>query len=416
VVGFLLGAATVLPLFGQTTAPVVTDSNDFGQYVVSHQDILGPFFSKNAGDFFRLAIPALLGIAGWMIFIDLAVDWGFDVVLSRVYAAFFAPAFVDWKRSIIYATGSLFLSFVFIALMGLAIVLGLSQAQPWILFTLIILVPASIVAQVVWIIYVYRTGVFISILFCIALSIVHGFASSLITQPLIAQPIMGSRAAPDITNFVDNVITPRLQAETQATRHELATVTGGRDSAQAKVNETQDEITQAESEQATLTREIEEKKNSDIGTLAQLINARAQGELATAREGLAAFPSKFPGSLLEAQARAQLTAVDAQIAAADAQRKQEEANEARAVATARADLLAKAVKGQATLSEMRHALIGQNRAAVSSLLGPPSDTASDQWNYRQRMILNPLTSEQTGLTVYFNEGVVQSVDYNRGAF
>ncbi len=28
------------------------------------------------------------------------------------------------------------------------------------------------------------------------------------------------------------------------------------------------------------------------------------------------------------------------------------------------------------------------------------------------MILNPLTNEHHGLTVYFNQGTVQSVDYN----
>jgi hypothetical protein len=47
------------------------------------------------------------------------------------------------------------------------------------------------------------------------------------------------------------------------------------------------------------------------------------------------------------------------------------------------------------------------------LFGAPSDTASDQWSYRRQMILNPLTGEHTGLIIYFNEGFVQSVDYNR---
>ncbi len=63
---------------------------------------------------------------------------------------------------------------------------------------------------------------------------------------------------------------------------------------------------------------------------------------------------------------------------------------------------------------MRQALVGKSRADVRALLGAPSDTGSDQWNYQQQMIVNPLTSEQTGLTVYFSEGSVQSVDYNRG--
>jgi capsule polysaccharide export protein KpsE/RkpR len=179
------------------------------------------------------------------------------------------------------------------------------------------------------------------------------------------------------------------------------------------VTQCQQEITQAETDQANLSREIEEKKNSDIYTFAQLIKARARGELGVAREGLAAFPQKFPGSPLLDQARTQLAAVNEQLATAEAKLKQQQADEVRTEAEARVELLAKAAKGQATLSEMRQALVGKSRAQVSDLLGQPSDTASDQWNYHKQMIVNPLTGEQTGLTVYFLEGAVQSVDYNR---
>ncbi len=256
----------------------------------------------------------------------------------------------------------------------------------------------------------FRTPFGISILFFVALFVVHIIASS-----LISGPVMGSRASPEITNFVDSVITPRLQADAKATREQLVTVTGGGQSAQAKVTETQEEIAQAESQQANLAKEIAEKKDSDIYTLAQLIKQRARGELESAREGLAAFPGKFPGSPLLAQAREQLEAVNGQIATAQAQHKQEEADQARADAQARADLLARAAKGKVTLSEIRQALIGKSRAQVKDLLGAPSDTGSDQWNYQQRMIVNPLTGEQTGLSVFFNQGAVQSVDYNRGA-
>ena len=91
----------------------------------------------------------------------------------------------------------------------------------------------------------------------------------------------------------------------------------------------------------------------------------------------------------------------------------EEADAARAAAQARADLLTRAGKGEVTLSEMRQALLGKTRAQVSNLLGLPSETASDSWSYRRQMILNPLTNEKHGLTVYFSEGIVQGVDYNQ---
>jgi hypothetical protein len=345
-----------------------------------------------------------------VIFISMVVGWGLDVLMSRAYAFFYAPAFADWKRAIIYATGSLFLSFLYAALLGLIIVvlLGLPQAQVFILLAVLVLFLVALAAQIVWVIYMFRTTLGISVLFFIAVFVVHVVAFC-----LISGPVMGSRASPDATNYVDGVVTPRLQADAKETRAQLATVTGGAESAQAKVTESQEEITQAESQQANLAKEIEEKKNSDIYTLAQLLKERARGELDSAREGLIAFPGKFPGSPLLAQAREQLDAVNGQIAANQAQRKQEEADQVRADAQNRADLLARAAKGQATLSQMRQALIGKSRAQVKDLLGPPSDTGPDQWNYQQQMIVNPLTSEQTGLTVFFSEGIVQTIDYNR---
>ncbi|HEX4140689.1 MAG TPA: hypothetical protein VHY09_10105, partial [Candidatus Methylacidiphilales bacterium] len=245
----LLCLGPALPLLAQATAPA--DTNDFGQYVVNHQDTLAPFFSKNAGDFFRLAIPALLGVAGWVVFITMVVGWGLDVLMGRAYAFFYAPAFADWKRAVIYATGSLFLSFLYTALMSFAIVLllGLAQAQLLIPLAILVLMFVAIAAQIVWILYIFRTGFGISIAFYVVLGIVHTVAAF-----LISQPIMGSRASPDVTNFVDSVITPRLEADAQAARRQLSSFGNGRDSAQAKVTESQDEIAQAESTQASLAK------------------------------------------------------------------------------------------------------------------------------------------------------------------
>lgn len=405
--------AAALPVTAETSVPAATGSDDFGQYIVDHQDTLGPFFSKNAGDFFRLAMPVLLEVAGWMVFITMVVGWGLDVLMSRAYAFFYAPAFADWKRAITYATGSLFLSFIYTALMGISIVLllGFSQALLLIGLAVTVLVLVALAAQIVWVLYLFRTSLGISILFYAVVLVVH-----LVAAFLIVEPIMGSRASPAITNYVDNVITPRLQSEAQATHKDLLAVTTGRDSVQGKVTQAQDEIAQAQGAQEVLAREIEQKKNSDIFALAQILKARARGELESARDQLAAFPQKYPGSPLEAQARAQLTAVDDQLAAAEALRKQQAANAAQAAAAARADLLARAAKGQATLSEMRQALIGKSRAQVSDLLGSPTETASDEWIYGRQMILNPLTSEVTGLEVYFSQGQVQGVDYHRGGY
>jgi hypothetical protein len=405
----LLGAGN-LPLLADTTSAPPAGSGDFGQYLADHQDDLGPFFSKNAGDFFRLAVPVLLGMTGWIVIFTMLIGWVIDVLASRGYAFFFAPAFADIKRSVIYATGRLFLSFVYTALMALAIVLllGLPHAEIIILVALLILLLVALAAQIVWILFLFRTSFGLSILFYLAVLLVHAVAGF-----LIAQPILGSHASTEMTNYIDRVVTLRLQAEAQATRRDLADVTTSRSSAEAKVTDSQNAISQAGSEQGRLTREIEAKKNSDLYTFAQIIKARARGELESARDQLAAFPGKFPGSPLDAQARAQLTAVNEQIVVRDAQHQQEEADAAKEAAASRADLLARAARGEVPLSEMRQTLIGKSRAQVGDLLGPPSDTGPDQWTYSRQMILNPLTSEKTGLTVYFLQGNVQGVDYYR---
>ena len=400
-----------LPLFADVNGGgAAPDNEDFGQYLADHQADLAPFFTKNAGDLFKLAVPLAMSMLGWVIIFTMLLGWGIDVLMSRGYSFFFAPGFSDWKRSVIYATGRLFLSFLYTCLMGLAIVLslGLAHALTIISIVVLVLLVVAFAAQVVWILYLYRTDFTISTVFYFVLALVHVVAGILITQP-----VMGPHAPTMATNFIDRAITPRLQADADATKAEAAKARSARDAVKTKVDDLQGQIAQSQAEQDQLHKQIEEKKNSDIYILAQIVKERAAGHLAAARDQLAAFPSRFPGSPLDALARTQLSEVNDQLTVDLAQKKQQEANEAQAEAQARADLLARAAKGEVTLSEMRQALIGKTRAQVSELLGVPSETASDSWGYSQQMILNPLTNEKHGLMVYFNVGIVQGVDYNR---
>ena len=408
----LLLAAASLPLLGAVNGGggLAPGNGDFGQYLADHQGDLAPFFTRNAGDFLKLALPLLMSMLSGVILFTMLLGWGIDVLMSRGYAFFFAPGFGDWKRSIIYATGRLFLSFVYTCLMGLAIVLslGLSHALAVIAVVVAVLVVVAFAAQVVWILYLYRTSFTHSTAFYFALALVHLVAGILITQP-----VMGPHAPSMATNFVDRAITPRLLAEADSTKAELARVKSARDAEKAKVGDLQGQIAQTQSDQDRLRQQIEEKKNSDIYIFAQIIKMRAKGNLASARDQLAAFPARFPNSPLDALARTQLSEVNDQMAVDLAREKQQAADEARTEAQARADLLSRAARGEVTLSEMRRVLIGKTRTQVSDLLGTPTETASDSWGYRQQMIVNPLTNEKHGLMVYFNIGIVQGVDYNR---
>jgi len=96
--------------FGAQAAPA--GGEDFGQYLADHQADLTPFFIKNASDLFKLAVPVLMGVMGWVILFTMLAGWVIDVLMSRGFAFLFAPAFAELKRTVIYATGRLFLSLV----------------------------------------------------------------------------------------------------------------------------------------------------------------------------------------------------------------------------------------------------------------------------------------------------------------
>lgn len=410
----LLGAAS-LPLMADgadvtSPQPAANGQEDFGQYLVDHQADLAPFFENNSGDLLKMAVPMVLEMVGWLIFFTMLAGWVVDVLMSRAFAFFFAPAYPELKRSLLYATGGLFLSFIYTCLIGLAVVFSLKLAHAGIVILLAVLLLAIVAfaAQIVWILYLYRTNFAISVVFYLALIAVHGLVGV-----LMIDPILGSRAPSAMTNFIDQAITPKLQAEAEATKRQLATVKSTLDADKEKASDLQNQIVQAQAEEERLGKEIEDKKNSDLYVFTQIVKVRANGDLDSARRQLIAFLAQFPASNVTEQARLQLSEINSQLALEETQKEQQDAGAAQAAALARADLLARAAKGEVTLSEMRQALIGKTRAQVSDLLGQPAETASDTWGYSRQMIVNPLTNEKHGLMVYFAEGIVQSVDYDR---
>ncbi len=404
-----VGMSSPLWADGDAAAPV-TGGGNFSQFVADHQAELGPFFADNSGDLFRLGVPVLMGLFGWVIFCTMLVGWGIDVLMSRGFSFFYAPAFAEVKRSLIYATGRLILSLIYTGILSLAIIFSLKFPYAGIVMAVavIILVIVAFAAQIVWILYLYRTAFFTSILFYLAVVIVHAIVGG-----FVARTVIGFRAPGAVTQFVDQEITPRMRADTEGLRQQVATAQAAHDETKSKVAALQQQISQAKSDEEQLTKEIEEKKNSDIYLFSRIVQAHARGDLASAREQITDFLSKFPNSALSDQAHAQLTQINNEIVADSEQKKKLEAEMAQNEAQTRADLLARAGRGEVTLSEMRKVLVGKTRAQVSGLLGVPPQTSSDQWGYPQQMIVNPLTNERTGLTVYFNEGTVQSVDYNR---
>ena len=395
-----------LPALAADPAPAANPT--FGQYLAAHQDDVAPFFSKAAPDLFRLAVPAVLSMLGWVIVITMVIGAGIDILMSRGFAYFFAPAFAEFKRSFIYAGGRLFLSFVYSGLLTLAIVFSLKLVYAGVLIAVAgtVLVLVALAAQLVWILYLYRTSFGVSVVFYLAVIVAHTLLFF-----LIAQSMIGFKGNATITAFVDQAITPRLKAEADSIKGDLATADADRNSVKSKVTDLQNQVAQGHTDEVQLTKEIEEKKNSDLYLFSQIIQMRASGNLPLAHDRLVAFIAKFPNSTVCGRAHTQLDEINSQMVVVDTQKKQAVAEAERNAGLARADLLARASKGEVTLSEMRHVLIGKGRPDVKDLLGVPSDTGPNIWSYRQQMIINPVTNERRGLTVNFLEGIVQGVDY-----
>ena len=387
-------------------------SDNFGQYIVNHQKELAPFFDKNSGEFVARAVPYVLEWLSRLTLAALFLGWLLDMVLSRGFAMLFAPLLGQPTRCFVYATGRLVLSIILTATLGLVVILvaGVAHLLTVLLVLGLVFVLIGVAVQVGWIYYLYHTDLVISSLFFLTLVVVHGFLALAITVPMI-----GARAGSSTTGFVDHTVTPRLQAEVAAAKQELAATIASRDDAANSISRAQDQVDQAKAEEAEVQSEIDEQKNSPAYLFSQIVKIHARGDLTTARERFKNFLAQFPNGSLTGLAKGQLTQIDNELAAQEAQKKADDAAVAKAEAQARADLLNRANRGEATLSEMRKALIGKTRKEVGALFGPPTETASDRWGYGGEIVTNPLTNEKSGLAIYFTEGTVQGVDYYYGA-
>jgi hypothetical protein len=393
------------------SSPTAPAQEDFGQYVAKHQSDLEPFFSKNRSDLIRQIVPLVLEWLGGILTVTLLIGWGIDVLLGRGYAALFAPALVTFKPAFIYATGRLVLTVGIMILWGSAVFFAASAPHLKIIVVLLVVVFVfvSTALQVGWIYYLYRTQIPIAVLFYLTLVVVHGFLTLGVSSVLAH-----GRASRSATAFMDQTLTPRIEAEVQSVRQELATVAPARDQAAAEAARLQDRIDQARAEQTEVQKQIDEARNSENYLYSQIVKVHAGGDLVGARNQFTALLGRFPNGPMTGLVRGQLIQVTSELSAQDAEKKQAAAQAARVAARAQAALLARAARGQATLSEMRRALIGKSRAEVSALLGPPTETASDRWGFSREMILNPLTNTRSGLAVYFSDGAVQGVDYYAG--
>lgn len=383
---------------------------DFGQYLADHEADLAPFFSSHNAELVKEAIPFFFAVMGNVILLNLIIGWIIDVAAGRGFSIFYAPTHAKIKPAIIYGTARLVLIVALTiagSLAGVFISFLHSTAAIGIFLGFLFLV--DFVLEVVLVCIVYGTSPIVAALFFIGLLTIHFILGIVLTGPLVQM-----RVVTLVTQFIDQKITPQVKDAASEAKHDLAAASSARDEVKAKTTNFQNRLTEAQAEQDRVRKEIDQKKNSEAYVFSRIAQVRAQGNGMAAHDQLVAFIAQFPNGALTESARTQLAQVSSDLALQEAQKKQAEADAAHAVAQARADLQARAAKGEATLSDMREALIGRTRKDVKALFGDPTDIASDRWGYSQQMVVNPLTNERHGLAIYFLEGTVQSVDFYYG--
>jgi hypothetical protein len=390
---------------GTSASPV-----DFPAYLAQHQADLGPFFTQNGTVLLKDALPIVVVVAAHVMLVTALICCLVDVLLSWGFSTIAAPAYAKITRALIYATGRLALALGLTLVLSFAALLGVNAGAGWpaLLVAVLLTVPA-VGLQIFWVGWLYRTPARASGVFYVVLLLVHSVIGAILIPIFFSGQIDGAAA-----RFVDDSITPRLRLEAINTRHKMADIVAKRDTAQEQVTALRDRLAQDRTDEATLRQSIENGKNLPAFVFSRLVLLRAQGNLTQAATGFADFIARHPHDPETGAARGQLTEINEAVSAQLAARQQEQAETARTDAQARAHLLARGAAGQATLSEIRAALLGKTTVQVFAIFGAPSERGADRWGYEKHMVADPQTSATHGLTVVFADGLVQGVDYYYG--
>jgi hypothetical protein len=383
---------------------------DYPAYLAKHQAELVPFFTAHGCDTLKAGLPILVSTAGHVLLVTALIGWVLDILLAWGYATIFAPAYAKFPRALMYACGRLALALMLTIVLTFAAMVGINAGAglPALLIVAVLTVPA-IFAQVFWVGYLYRTNARPSLLFYVALLAVHALVFAVLVPTLFAGQVNTA-----VAQYMDESVVPCLRTEADQAKRTADEDEVKRDAAQAQVTALQARINQDEAREQILQKQIASGQTSPAMTYGRLVRLRAQGDLAGAGTGLAAFITANPHDPLADNARGQLESVNQVLSAQLALRREQDFQAARASQTARRHLLEDAAGGRATLSEMRDALLGKSEAQVAALFGAPSETAADKWGYGRRMVYDPETRERRGLALVFSDGVVQGVDYYYG--
>ena len=397
-----MSLALAVPAFAWAGPP--TDSADF---LAQHQADLAPFFTQDGATILKDSLPTLVSVSGDLLLVTAIFGWVLDVPLSWGFATIFSPAYAKFPRALVYACGRLAIALVFTVALSFCALLGLNAGAglPALLIVAVLTIPA-IVIQVFWVGYQFHTPARPSLVFYFVLLAAHGLALTILVPTLFAPQVKGA-----IMQAINRSVVPDLQARADDEQRTAAADAVQRDAIKNEVTKLQDRLSQDQSDEQALQQRIDAAKEAPALVFSHLVLLRAQGQLAEAGTGLADFIRHYPGDPHVGAARGQLNEVNEALSAQLALQRQQQAQAATEAAHDRARLQARLANGQATLSEVRRALLGKTTREVAGLFGAPTATEANRWGYGKRMIFDPQSRESLGLTIVFSEGLVQGVDY-----
>ena len=394
--------------------PAVADTNQFagetfGQQVLEHESDITPFLKEHQENIYRTCGPGFQYIVATILALNLIVGWFCDFVAAYILSRVFAPTYALLKQAFIFTTGHLIL-IIFFSIFSMFLFSTIGAAMPWYMFEILIVLLLLIVSviQTILVSFCYRTAPDVSVKFYAWVFVLHVMALALF------YPITKARATTMMSSLANKVATPTLEGYVDERMKLLTIASDARDKVKGDISDAQSQFDEANTEQSQLRKQIADMKASELFVFRRIVHLHAEGDLTSARDQLNAFLVSFPAGKMIESAKAQLTQISGELAALDAQKKQAEAAAAQAAAQARADFLARAGRGEVSLSEMHKALQGKTFAEVKELFGLPAVVEAGCWGYKQQMVFNPLTNEKHGLTIYFVQGIVQSVDYFYG--
>lgn len=402
-----------------TAAP--TGPESYADYLARHQANYDAFNDKYGNSILKASLPGLFKIAFHFAVLFLIYNAIIQLLGAWICAKFIVPLKATWKRAGTFSGVQVGTSLVWVLICyGLGRVLIGDDPTRVSLVSVVILILISLALGLGLSIaatkYVYKTNISTSTVFGVGLTVISAVLNVLF---FLVFSILFASTMPEVTGhygkpiFIECIL-PFVNKETTEVQKQYDVTSVDLDAARKKQADVDAQTAEAQQQVEAMKQKIAAKDTSDELVYARLGEIADRGKLPQTLAAYEGFIKDRPQSPYVAYAKEQIETTKADMEHMSAQHEQAQAELARSAAMADSVLKEKLSKNQATLSEVRTALLGKSRDEVTALLGAPTQTGSDAYLYDKVLVLEPVTGRQRPFAVLFLEGNVKTVNYADG--